>query len=103
MLTGYQCETVAYIGDGEIICRDCALQDYSSVALEKLDMGLACAASDRLSPLSRYSLGEYVSETAAEYVNEELNYDDDPAEWQRRFDELADHYCCDGCGSEIDV
>ena len=42
MLTGYQCETVAYYprDSGTFLCRDCAVRRTSSVTVDKVDLGL---------------------------------------------------------------
>ncbi len=70
MLTGYQCEIVAYLGDGEIICRECAAQDYSELTLEKVDLGLTNVSE--LRPLIRYNVDELNGERAYEDARERL-------------------------------
>jgi len=102
MLTGYQCETIAYIvaDAGEIICRGCAEDTYSTLCLDKLDRGLSCGASGVLDPLIRYSVDEISGERASEYASEEHDYETDPEGWQAAYD-AVDFYPCDQCGCEI--
>ena len=109
MLTAYQVETVAYVGDGSIVCRECAISRYGTVAITSLDQGLDEFAPPDVSPLIRYELEEYLSETswelAAERVDDRLN-----GRWPELRDELVqrewdshsnDGYPCDDCGVEI--
>ena len=98
MLTGYQCETVAFTFNGEIICPDCAVAATSAITVAKAERGLAHGFSD-LSPLSRYSLDEYASESAWEYASQEAE------EGTPEFDEIferASIQSCGDCGREID-
>jgi len=70
MLTGYQCETIAYLGDGEIICRECAIAETSALTIEKVDMGLS--NSSDLRPISRHSLDESSGEQTWDYASEHV-------------------------------
>jgi len=70
MLTGYQCEIVAYLGDGEIICHACAVSRHSTVAIEKVDMGLSNGTD--LRPIIRYSLDESSVGMTWEYASEHV-------------------------------
>lgn len=85
MLTGYQCETVAFTLDGSIICPDCAVKATSAVTVAKAERGLSIGFD--LGALSRYSLDEYISES---------HYSDDEDET-----EAPDEYPCDHCGRDI--
>jgi hypothetical protein len=67
MLTSSQCETVAFITDGEIICRDCALRNYGELRVNAAECGLEAIAGD-LSPLIRYSVDELSGERQYEYA-----------------------------------
>jgi hypothetical protein len=64
MLDARQAETIAYIGDGEIICRQCAIDNWGALTISKLDEGLWSRADGELSPLSRYDVDTYNSERA---------------------------------------
>lgn len=101
MLTGYQVETIAYMTDGAIICRTCAESDYSTLTLDKIDRGLPSVADDVISPLSRYSIDEYLSESASECADQDFDYDSDPVGWQSCYDLAAEYYPCDNCGADI--
>lgn len=126
MLSGYQCEIIAYVGDGEIICRKCAVAQESSVTIEKLDAGLS-ACTD-LSPLIRYSVDEMSGERQYEWARErardfseshpvladKLGVRDFGASFLtdvrernlwRLYDRLAEKApgeCCGNCGEELD-
>jgi hypothetical protein len=113
MLTGYQCETVAYyIADsGEYICRDCAVAATSSVTVDKAERGLTNAYG--LSGIIRYSMGESNGERTWEAAQERVDdfQHDHPAlfkalvreEWRlvdriaEKFGDLYDERCgqCD--------
>lgn len=101
MLTAHQCEIIAYIGDGEIICRECAVAQESTVTIEKLDAGLSACTS--LQPLIRYEVDEYNSERAHEYVEYELGltWSDDPDAYDKAFEDYPKE-CCGSCGAELD-
>ena len=113
MLSGYQCEIIAYIGDGEIICRDCAAKDYSELTLDKLDAGISCVASGHISPLIRYSVDEL--DRSYEYAEERWDefQRDHPALYEaldvpdwRVIDRRAEKHpcpeCCGSCGKPLD-
>ena len=88
MLTGYQCETVAYIGDGFVVCRECAVKQSSELSIEKADRGLVNTSG--LDPISRFSAEEewsfeglYCEDCGTEIVEpsieeEEESDEDDP-------------------------
>lgn len=73
MLTATQCEIVAYVTDGEIVCRDCLVARYSTVFVERLDAGIGGSTHD-ISPLIRYEVdtlsGERIWEAAEERVSD---------------------------------
>lgn len=113
MLTGYQCEVVAFIGEGEFICYNCAQKALDAGEFAQSELGLGS-----LSPVIRYSLdefnGERVYEAAEEAYEERAEngtapVDDDgtPLEKWRAIDviaeELEDAYaeCCSECGEVI--
>lgn len=87
MLTGYQCEIVAFIGDGEIICRDCAHRALDEGQFARSERGLG-----ELSPLIRYSIDELNGERAYEAAEERLRdfVDDHPAFSRCLFEEGQD-------------
>ena len=97
MLTGYQCETVAFTLDGSIICPDCAVKATSAITVAKAERGLDHGFD--LNALSRYSLDEYVGESASEYVSEE--HEEGTPEWDAAFEQATDEYPCDHCGRDI--
>lgn len=117
MLTGYQCEIVAYLSDYEYLCRDCAASETSALTVEKADLGLA--NSGGLDPIIRYLLDEYNSERLYEYASEKVTRfkRDHPelakllmsardAEWQlidRISDRTGDTYDerCGSCGERL--
>jgi hypothetical protein len=103
MLTVSQCVTVAYYRRdcGEIICRDCAVREYSSIGIERLDEGLSSSASNSLEPLIRYSLDEIIGECAANDAEDQYSYAADPEKWQAAYDAAPDSYPCDSCGEAI--
>lgn len=69
MLTGYQAEIVAFIGDGEFVCYDCAHKALDAGEFAAAENGLGS-----LSPVSRYSVdeidGERTWEAAEDRVRE---------------------------------
>ena len=85
MLTSYQCETVAFTLDGEIICPDCAVKATSAITVAKAERGLDNGGGD-LRPLSRYALDEYLSESSWDIEDE---------------DEAAESEPCGHCGRDI--
>ncbi len=101
MLTSHQCETVAIVSNGGIICLDCAKSEHGELAINALEEGLEEFVPQDVSALIRYSLDEYVSENAAERASEDIDYDVDPEGWQKAFDEACDEYPCDSCGRDI--
>ena len=113
MLTGYQCEVVAFIAEGGFICSKCAHEALDAGEFARSERGLG-----DLSPVIRYSLdedeGEMQWENAREHVSE--FEDDHPGldlsvkhGWGTVFDHLVDHYAeshpyhetCEECGEEI--
>lgn len=96
MLTGYQCEVVAYQHNGEIVCRECAVDATSSVTVDKAERGLT--TSHDLSPLIRYSLDEYTSENAWEYASQE--YEEGTAEFDKAVEDYPNE-SCGSCGKEL--
>ena len=70
MLSGYQCEIVAYLGDSEFLCRDCAIEHTSALTVEKADMGLA--NSGGLTPLIRYTIDEHNGQRVWEAASERV-------------------------------
>jgi len=111
MLTGYQCEIVAYLGDGEIICHSCAVSRHSSVAIEKVDMGLSNGTD--LSPISRHSLDEssgeqtwdYAAQRVRDFNEEHPAFRLTPTHEDRLTDRWADRHpvneTCGSCCEEI--
>lgn len=97
MLTGFQCETVAFTKDGAIICPDCAVKATSALTVAKAEQGFDHGGGD-LRPLSRYSLDEYTSETAWEYASEE--HEEGTPEWDAAY-ENASTVECEHCGREL--
>ena len=73
MLSAHGAEVIAYVGDGYIICRDCAIKRTSTLTIDKVDAGLS-NGSGGLSPLIRYTIqtenGERIWEEAEERVRE---------------------------------
>lgn len=67
MLTGYQVEIVAFIAEGEFVCRDCAHKALDNGELAEL--GIGCSYS----PVSRYSIDEYNSERVYEAAEERVS------------------------------
>jgi hypothetical protein len=67
MLTGYQCEVVAYTVDesGSIICRECAVKRTSSITIDKAELGLT--TSVKVDQWIRYSLDELSAERWSEH------------------------------------
>lgn len=121
MLSGYQCQVVAFAYNGEYICRECASKATSSVTLEKAERGLA--TSYDISPIIRYELDELNGQRAYEHAEERareweqdhpvlalhLLYIDGTTErktdYYRLIDRLAEKSpseCCDDCGEELD-
>jgi len=111
MLTGYQCEVVAFIGDGEFVCYDCAHKALDEGTFARAERGLG-----DLSPVIRYSLDEYNSERVYEEAEQQLverveNGDlPNPATQEERWsaleaivEELGDSYneTCGQCGEVI--
>lgn len=83
MLTASQCEIVAYVTDGEIVCRDCLVARYSTVFVERLDAGIGGSTHD-ISPLIRYEVDNLSSERIWEAAEERVDRfaDDHPAIFQ---------------------
>ena len=98
MLTGYQCETVAFAFNGDIICPDCAVVATSAITVSKAERGLSHGGGD-LSALSRYSLDEYTSETAWEYASQE--HEEGTPEWDALYERASVQPCGD-CGRDLD-
>lgn len=98
MLTGYQCEVVAYALNGEILCPECAAKETSQVTLDKAERGLSTGAD--ISPWIRYELDEYISSQAEEFAHEQAD-EDDVDGWQAAYDAAPDYEPCGSCGREI--
>lgn len=119
MLTGYQCETIAFTHNGEILCPDCAVEETSAITVAKAERGLAHGGGD-LSPLSRYGLDEHTGERTWEEASERVGrfQDEHPDIWglleavhgnalewrltDRRAERHAWVETCGSCGREID-
>jgi len=118
MLTGFQCETIAFYppDSGEFLCVDCAVAEYGALAVSKSEDGIG-----PISPVSRYSLDEISSERTWEYAREHVGefLDRHPAldgssrehiGYGTLEDRLTDHYAerhtvnetCGGCCCELD-
>lgn len=97
MLTAYQCETVAYVTDGAIICPSCAVKRYTTVGVERIDAGLGIAD---VSPLCRYTLDEHNGSNASQYATETCDYQTNPELWQKVYDEYPSEHC-DDCGGAM--
>lgn len=54
MLSAYGAQVVGFVTDGEIICRDCAVEVAGELAVAKMESGLHAAGRD-WTPLIRYS------------------------------------------------
>ena len=92
MLTASQCEVVAAILHGEILCLPCAKS--------KAEQGLSHGGGD-LSLLIRYELDEYNGQLASEHADEEVgDYSDNPDAWNEAFDNYPAE-CCGSCGTEL--
>jgi hypothetical protein len=116
MLTGFQAEVIAFIGEGEFICYECAH--------EMLDEGEFAAAergfsSCSLTPVCRYSMDAESGEVTYEYAREMVGdfLADHPAidpdkkvGWGTVEDRLVEwwaeshpyHETCGNCGKEIE-
>jgi hypothetical protein len=70
MLTAYQCETIAFATDGEIICRDCAIARFGEIRIVTAERGLNEYGD--LTPLIRYSVDELSGEQQYESAEERL-------------------------------
>ncbi|MDF2753398.1 MAG: hypothetical protein K0S82_1781 [Gaiellaceae bacterium] len=79
MLTAYQAETIAFVGEGEIVCYDCVEKETGELGLEQADRGL----HHTYSPLCRYSIDEHNGERTYEEAEERLN------DWVADHPELA--------------
>lgn len=65
MLSGFQIERIAYLGEGEVICRDCAIAQLEEPVADELDATTTWMDDDEiietatdLRPLSRYEVDE---------------------------------------------
>ena len=100
MLTASQCEVVAAILHGEILCLPCAKSETSALTIEKAEQGLSHGGGD-LSLLIRYELDEYNGERASEHADEEAgDYSDNPDAWNEAFDNYPGEHC-GSCGTEL--
>ena len=100
MLTASQCEVVAAILHGEIICLSCAASETSALTIQKAEAGHAHGGGD-LSLLIRYELDEYNGQLASEHADEEVgDYSDNPDAWHEAFDNYPAE-CCGSCGTEL--
>lgn len=86
MLTASQCAVVAFIGDGEIICRDCAIE-----RLDNGDLGV-------VNPVIQY---EADTDQAERWAGESLEDIWGEDEAPNHTDECLPAYLCDACGGEI--
>jgi hypothetical protein len=127
MLTAYQCETIAFVTDGEILCRDCAIARFGEIRIVTSERGLNEYGD--LSPLIRYEIDSMSGEEQYERAEERLRdfAEDHPAftsclfeltgdtahtlrfQWAhgayRLIDKLAEKVpgeTCGQCGEEID-
>lgn len=103
MLTASQCEIVAFVTDGGIICRDCATARYGEMGVAAIEEGLAEFLPRDVSPLIRYELDTYIGELASEHASEYCDeHGVEPGEydrvWDREYDNYLTEYPCDGCG-----
>ena len=71
MLTASQCETVAYLGEGAVYHPECAAQRFSTLTVEKADVGLD--NSGGLRPMIRYELDEWQSQDAYSLAEERVS------------------------------
>ncbi len=122
MLTGYQCEVVAFQTDGALICPECATKRYGEARVAATERGLGYGD---ISPLIRYSLDEWEGERVYELARERLSdfVFDHPHlaslfgvtpnssgsnEWRvldklaERFEELGKEHCED-CGEALNA
>jgi hypothetical protein len=100
MLTASQCEIVAFVTDGGIICHDCAVSRFGEMGVAALEEGLAEFLPQDVSPLIRYELDSFQGEDLWERCREDTETDE---EAQELFDSRSDEgYPCDECGQEID-
>lgn len=121
MLTATQCEIVAFVTDGGIICRGCATARFGELGVAAIEEGIAEFLPRDVSPLIRYELDTIVGEDASDWVSQEgevwqtidgewaarMNgetYGPFDAEWQAEqalLDAMPDEYPCDHCGGGI--
>lgn len=121
MLTATQVEIVAFVTDGGIICRDCAIERFGEMGVAAIEEGIAEFLPQDVSPLIRYELDNVISKDAHEWVSQEgevwQNIDGDwfgrmngetygpfDAEWRAEealLDAQPDEYGCDNCGRGI--
>ncbi len=101
MLTAHQCEIVAFVTDGGIICRDCAVSRFGEMGVAALEEGLAEFLPQDVSPLIRYEVDTYAGELASEHADEVVSYDDDPERWNAEYDGYPG-VTCDDCCEVID-
>jgi hypothetical protein len=94
MLTGYQCEIVAVMGDGGFTCRDCAIAEHGEFTVTDAENGTGCGD---LQAVIRYTLDEYASESLWEYLAQEHEGED----LQKAFDEADPEVPCDSCGENL--
>lgn len=69
MLTAYQAETVAFSGDGELVCYDCVKAELDEVAFAKAEDGL----HHTYSPLCRFTVDEYDGERIWEKATQRVD------------------------------
>jgi len=86
MLTAYQCEVVAFVTDGGIICRDCAIA--------RLDRG---ELDSEVSPLIRYSLDEEQSVMSEDWVNWDYDAEEIRDTEDGRFALIHGRWHAEGC------
>lgn len=104
MLTATQVETVAFVTDGGIICRDCAESRFGELGVAAIEEGIAEFLPQDVSPLIRYELDNLVGELAWDYAAQDVDENDPEADRiiERKADEIADEgYACDDCGRAI--
>ena len=114
MLTAHQAETVAFVTDGGIICRDCAEKRFGEMGTAAIEEGFAEFVPSDVSPICRYELDSWAGEIAWENASEIVRNDDDgdvtDAERDSKtederieavFASLPVEYFCDDCGGDV--
>jgi hypothetical protein len=109
MLTASQCEVIAFVTNGEILCRDCAKAKFGEIRIVSCEEGLNRYGD--LTPLSRYEVEEFdrqrIYDAAQEqYENERPKGTTQAEEWreiERLVEALEDAYTerCGACGEVL--